>query len=236
MKATIDQLTSISIFANLKPEQIALLQSDSEIREYKSEETIMQEGDRLPAKLYAVAQGQLRVIKTATTGKETILRTLNVGEIFAAPALFGDLIAPAMVIAEGTVQVLNVKREALLNAIQANPEIALKMMAVLNHRLQQLHETVHGLVSERAIVRLARLIQETAIEQQIDITQSKTQSKVCLDLQSHYYIARRIGITHEESARLFKQLNAIVSYRRGGKVTVIDGQALNKIAQGSIDL
>lgn len=49
MKATIDQLTSISIFANLKPEQIALLQPDSEIREYESEETIMQEGDRLPA-------------------------------------------------------------------------------------------------------------------------------------------------------------------------------------------
>lgn len=232
MKATIEQLVNISIFADLKPEQIALLQPDSEIREYQSEEIIMQEGDRLPATLYAVAQGRLRVVKTATTGKETILRTLNVGEIFAAPALFGDSIAPAMVIAEGSAQVLNVKREALLNAIQANPEIALKMMAVLNHRLQQLHETVHGLVSERAIVRLARLIQETAIEQQIDITQPE----VCLDLQSHYYIARRIGITYEECVRLFKQLHAIVSYRRGGKVTVIDGQALNKIAQGSIDL
>ena len=179
----------------------------------------------------------MRVVKTATTGKETILRTLNVGDFFAAPALFGDLIAPAMVIAEGSVQVLNVKREALLNAIQANPEIALKMMAVLNHRLQQLHETVHGLVSERAIVRLARLIQETAIEQPIDMDQFDiNQSKVCLDLQSHYYIARRIGITYEECVRLFKQLQGIVSYRRGGKVTVIDAQALTKIAQGSIDL
>jgi len=232
MKATIEQLANISIFADLKPEQIALLQPDSEIREYQSEEIIMQEGDRLPATLYAVAQGRLRVVKTATTGKETILRTLNVGEIFAAPALFGDSIAPAMVIAEGSAQVLKVKREALLNAIQANPEIALKMMAVLNHRLQQLHETVHGLVSERAIVRLARLIQETAIEQQIDIAQPE----VCLDLQSHYYIARRIGITYEECVRLFKQLHAIASYRRGGKVTVSDGQALTKIAQGSIDL
>ncbi|MCY7283306.1 MAG: cyclic nucleotide-binding domain-containing protein, partial [Cyanobacteria bacterium CAN_BIN43] len=98
MKATIEQLANISIFADLKPEQIALLQPDSEIREYQSEEIIMQEGDRLPATLYAVAQGRLRVVKTATTGKETILRTLNIGEIFAAPALFGDSIAPAMVI------------------------------------------------------------------------------------------------------------------------------------------
>lgn len=228
MKATIEQLASISIFADLQPEQMALLQPDSEIRKYQAEETIMQEGDRLPAALYALTQGRLRVVKTATTGKETILRTLNVGEIFAAPALFGNAIAPAMVVAEAAVQVLTVKREALLKAIQANPEIALKMMAVLNQRLQQLHETVHGLVSERAIVRLARLIQDTAMEQQTDLTQPA----VWLDLQSHYYIARRIGITYEESVRLFKQLHGIVSYRRGGKIMVIDELALTKIAQG----
>jgi len=34
-----------------------------------------------------------RIVKTATTGKETILRTLPAGEIFAAPALLGDGIA-----------------------------------------------------------------------------------------------------------------------------------------------
>lgn len=232
MKATIEQLAHISIFANLKPEQLAQLQSDAEIRAYQSGETVMQEGDRLSAALYALVCGRLRVVKTAATGKETILRALSAGDIFAAPALFGEAIAPATVIAKGSVQVLKVQRETLLEAIQANPEIALSIMAVFNQRLQQLHETVHGLVSERAIVRLARLIQEAALEQQIDLSQPGGS----LDLQSHYHIARRIGITYEECVRLFRRLHAVVSYRRGGKITVINGQALNKIAQGSPEL
>jgi CRP-like cAMP-binding protein len=66
--------------------------------------------------------------------------------------------------AESEAQVLMVDRVALLAVIQANPEIALKMMAVFNQRLQQLHEMVHGLVSERALVRLARFIQYSAGE------------------------------------------------------------------------
>lgn len=231
MKATIEQLTLVSIFANLKSEQLGQLQPDAVVRNYQAGETVMQEGDLLPAALYVLIDGRLRVVKTATTGKETILRALNASEIFAAPALFGDRIAPATVIAEDSVQVLNVKREALLKAIQANPEIAFHMMAVLNQRLQQLHETVHGLVSERAIVRLARLIQTTAIEQHIDLNSPKAY----VNLQSHYHIARRIGITYEECVRLFKQLHGIVSYRRGGKITIIDQSALAAIAQGSAD-
>ena len=102
--------------------------------------------------------GSLRVAKTAAAGKETILRTLFQGDIFAAPALLGNGIAPATVTAETDVQVLTTEREFLLAAIRENPEIALRILAVFNQRLQQLHETVHGLVSERAIVRLARFI------------------------------------------------------------------------------
>ena len=109
--------------------------------------------------------GSRRVAKTATAGKETILGTLFQGDIFAAPALLGNGIAPATVTAETEVQVLTTEREFLLAAIRENPEIALRILAVFNQRLQQLHDTVHGLVSERAIVRLARFIHYFAVEQ-----------------------------------------------------------------------
>jgi CRP/FNR family cyclic AMP-dependent transcriptional regulator len=232
MKATIEQLAKVAIFTHLNPEQAAQLLPDAGVQHYQVGETIMQENDRLSAALYVLIEGKLRVVKTATTGKETLLRILSAGEFFAAPALFGKAIAPATVIAESSVQVLTVKRETLLKAIQVTPEIALSMMAVFNQRLQQLHETVHGLVSERAIVRLARLIQDSATEQQINPTQSGTE----VDLQSHYHMARRIGITYEECVRLFKQMQGIVSYRRGGKITILNPQALHNIAHGEIVL
>ncbi|HEY9878732.1 MAG TPA: Crp/Fnr family transcriptional regulator [Leptolyngbyaceae cyanobacterium] len=234
MKATLEQLASVAVFARLQPEQLVSLQSHAAIQSYQSGEIVMHEGDPLAARLYALLDGVLRVSKTATTGKETILRTLSQGDIFAAPALFGNGIAPATVTAEGAAHVLMVDRAALLQVIQASPEIALNMMAVYNQRLQQLHERIHGLVSERAMVRLTRFIQTAALEESAD---TFDQESLCLRSQHSYYeIARSIGITYEECVRLFKQLQAFVSYSRGGKITILDWQGLDAIAQGELEL
>jgi CRP-like cAMP-binding protein len=231
MKATVEQLASISVFTQLQPDQLASLQPHTTVQTYQTGEIVSHEGDRLPSRLYALINGLLRVSKTAISGKETILRTLVNGDIFAAPALFGNGIAPATVIAESDAQVLMVDREALLAVIQANPEIALKMMAVFNQRLQQLHEMVHGLVSERAIVRLARFIQYAAGE-----SNQVSEQGACLRLQLSYYeIARSIGITYEECVRLFRQLHAVVSYSRGGKITILDWAGLDAIAHGTVE-
>ncbi|MBE9109235.1 Crp/Fnr family transcriptional regulator [Nodosilinea sp. LEGE 07298] len=230
MKATISQLASISVFAHLQPEQLASLQTHAQVHTYQQGETVMHEGDTLAARLYALLDGLLRVSKTATTGKETILRTLSQGDIFAAPALFGNSIAPATVTAGSAVQVLTVDREALLQIIQANPAIALDMMSVYNQRLQRLHDRIHGLVSERAIVRLARFIQAAAQQERGNFGQP---GALCLRSHLSYYeLARSIGITYEECVRLFKQLQGVVAYSRGGKITVLNWQKLEAIALG----
>ncbi|MEH2369441.1 hypothetical protein [Nostoc sp.] len=48
----------------------------------------------------------------------------------------------------------------------------------------------------------------------------------------YYQIARSIGITYEECVRLFKQIQAGVTYQRGGKILVLDQMKLDAIAQG----
>jgi len=87
--------------------------------------------------------------QTATTGKETILRTLPAGEIFAAPALLGDGIT-ATVTAECDSQILTVERDALLEAIRQTPEIALRMLMVFNSRLQPMTQCMDWFLSERS--------------------------------------------------------------------------------------
>lgn len=66
----------------------------------------MHDGACLPGRFYALIKGLLRVSKVATSGKETILRTLSNGDISATPALFGNGIAPATVTAESESGVL----------------------------------------------------------------------------------------------------------------------------------
>ena len=100
---------------------------------------------------------------------------------------------------------------------------------VFNQRLQQLHDTVHGLVSERAIVRLSRLILYSASQ---DGTEQTAAGFVLKSKLSYYQIARSIGITYEECLRLIKSIKSIVAYSRGGKITILDKKALEEIAAG----
>jgi CRP-like cAMP-binding protein len=95
-----------------------------------------------------------------------------------------------------------------------------------------LHETVHGLVSERAIVRLARLIQYYAAESGIESSQNGEILKVKLP---YYRIARSIGITYEECVRLVKSLKSVVAYSRGGKITIVDAKKLESVASGNTE-
>jgi CRP-like cAMP-binding protein len=233
MQATVEQLSRILVFVDLTPPELERLQPHTQVQRYSKGEIVMHEGDRLPATLYALLSGSLQVVKTATTGKETILRTLPAGEIFAAPALLGDGIAPATVTAECDSQILMVERDALLEAIRQSPEIALRMLMIFNSRLQQLHDTVHGLVSERAIVRLVRLIQYLTSQYGTEPSSSGRRLKAKL---SYYQMARSIGITYEECVRMFKSLKSVVAYSRGGKITVLDAKELEAIASGTAQL
>ncbi|MFN6483499.1 MULTISPECIES: Crp/Fnr family transcriptional regulator [unclassified Nostoc] len=232
MQASLEQLSQIIVFAGLETVEKLSLQPYTQVQRHRKGEIILHEGDRLPAKLYAVVSGSIQVTKTATTGKETILRALAAGEIFAAPGLLGNGISPATVTAESDCEILTLERDILLKAIQENPEIALRMLMVFNSRIQQLHETVHGLVSERAIVRLARLIKYFAAESG---TESTSQGE-CLKVKLSYYrMARSSGITYEECVRLIKSLKSVIAYHRGGIITILNADKLAAIASGNID-
>ncbi len=118
MQASLEQVAQINVLAGLPLADQVSLQRHTLVQSYSKGEIILHEGDRLPAKLYAVVSGTIQITKTATTGKETILRNLADGEIFAAPALLGNGTSPATVMAESDCEILTVERDALLKAIQ----------------------------------------------------------------------------------------------------------------------
>ena len=215
--ASLAQLKQISVFQDVPKIELESLVTRSYVREYQRGEIVIQEGDRISAQLHALIIGTLEIKKTADSGKETLVRLIPPGEIFAAPAIFGNGISPATVICQMDSQVLTIDRDALLQAISQSPEISLRILEVFNQRLQQLHNTVHGLISERAIVRLIRLIQYYR-----DRDGSYTVAEGdCLNIKLPYYqIARSIGITYEECVRMFKKLKGIAIYKRGGTIII----------------
>ncbi|MBC1236208.1 Crp/Fnr family transcriptional regulator [Nostoc sp. 2RC] len=229
MQVTVEQLKQIPLLSGLELQQLLALQAHAMVKQYFPGEIILHEGDPLPGQLFAVLGGRIEIKKIAATGKETILRTLPAGEIFAATALLENGFAPATVVAQQNCKILMLERTALLALIHHTPEVALRIIAVLTERLQHLHQTVHGLVSERAIVRLAQYLKFSALTEGTEVTE---QGELLRSRLPYYQIARSIGITYEECVRLFKQIQSSVRYHRGGKILVLDRAKLDALAQG----
>lgn len=224
MYATVQQLEKVFVFSNLDSKILSQLVKASTVTLYQKGDVIIYEGDPFPVKLHAIIDGLLMVKKVAASGKETVLRQLYSGEMFAAPALFGDGIAPATVSALQASQIITIEKSALLTAIQSQPEIALQILQYFNQRLQEMHQTIHSLISEKAVVRLARLIQYTASQYGTQQTPAGAGLNQKLPYQQ---MARMIGITYEECVRIMKKdLAAIVKYDRGGAITIQDLAAL----------
>lgn len=233
MQVTAQDLRKISIFSRLDRGTLRVLETHAGVKVYDRGTMIFQAGDPLPAQLFAVFSGAVEIKKIATTGKETLFRILVAGEIFASPALFGNGIAPATAIAAQDCQILTIAREGLMEVMRHNPEVAFAMIAVLNDRIQTLHEILHSVVSERAIVRLAQLLLKTA-EKELQPNQILSEGRLQTPL-SYSQIARTIGITYEECVRLFKQLGPIVQYQRG-QITIVNLHPLQQLARGETDL
>ena len=220
--ASASQLQTITIFRNLDTLQINALLPFSYWQEYRPGEIIMREGEEIPHKLYCLIAGKLEIKKaSAITGKEAIIRLISGGELFAASAIFGNGMAPATVVCLHPSQVLTIEREALLAAIAQVPEISLNILSVYNDRLQQLHNTVQGLITEKPIIRLVKLLQYYYSYHGV----SSLKDKELLNISLNYsQISRSIGVSYEECVRLFKQLKEVVNYQRGGKIMIQDKQ------------
>ncbi|MEL6553398.1 MAG: Crp/Fnr family transcriptional regulator [Cyanobacteria bacterium J06621_11] len=224
---SIDCLAQLSILQDFKQDQLLSLGASAQLYSYKSDEIVFCEHDILPASLYILSSGSLHITRTARTGKEALFRTLQAGDIFAAPALVGDCIAPATVRASVPSEVVTIDRSAVVAAIGQSPAIALRILSVYNQRLQQMHNSLYGMVCERAIVRLIKLIKQQALEYGVEQTQA---GHDCLKQNLPYgQIAGRIGISYEECVRLSHRLKPMLTYKRGGKICVSDWLALDKL-------
>jgi CRP/FNR family transcriptional regulator, cyclic AMP receptor protein len=97
--AKVEQLAEVLVLKDLPTSNLIALQAHTTIYSYFEREVVVFEGDRLQTRLYILLQGSLQLTRMGTTGKETIIRTLSPNEIFAAPALVGNAIAPATITA-----------------------------------------------------------------------------------------------------------------------------------------
>lgn len=222
----VDLLAQIPIFSGLDAANMEAIARVAHMRTYDRGECLFLEGEPLPPCFHILAAGTVQILKCAHSGKETAIRLIQPGEIFAWASMLDKGIAPATARAMTPVRVIKIPKNELMSLLAADPAVAMRLLCTLSERLRDVHEQLHAVVSERARTRLARLI----------LRHQAKEGQTLSTALPHQVLARMAGITYEESVRIIGEWThttpPILAYGRGGKIAVLDVPALTTLAEG----
>jgi flavin reductase (DIM6/NTAB) family NADH-FMN oxidoreductase RutF len=123
-------LAESSVFGALPREQLDRLLAAGSEREYRDGETIYRTGD--PGnELFLILEGTVRILRG---GRE--VASFGPGELVGEVAVLDGRPRSADVVAEGEVRCLAVPRDALREAMEAEPQVAWELLAVVASRLR----------------------------------------------------------------------------------------------------
>ncbi len=228
MATTLD-LTQLDFFKGLDESELRHLAENARVRDFHTGHVLFHEAEPLEPTLRILMSGGLEIRKSASNGKETVVRLIRPNEIFAVAALFDRKVAPATVVASEKSQVLEIHLESIQAHLAENPGIAMKLLVAFAQRLRETQDALHAVVSERAKTRLAALLLRMLDRE------GGTRSPEGITLKTklpHGTLSRMVGITYEECVRLIREWchdPAILRYERGGVITVRDRKGLEAL-------
>ena len=109
-------------------------------------------------RLFFVAKGRLKVLKTSASGREHILRLLRPGDSFNEVAVFDGGPAPATVVAMEPATLYYLRRKDVLELLARHPTIAQQVTRYLAQQLRQIVSMVEDLSFKHVTARLAKLL------------------------------------------------------------------------------
>lgn len=128
-------------------------------RRYRSGNVVYREGDHADA-LYILTEGTLKMI--GANGEDFTLHLLESWEFFGNLAFVGEPVQRTTVEAVTDCRVIKIPRIFLERAVRVRPEVAYRVITLLEHRLVQHEELAGCLLPRRTEARLAALLPRLA--------------------------------------------------------------------------
>ena len=166
-----------------------------------------------------IDEGKVKIYKVSPSGKEHILHIFGGGEPFGEVPVFHGQPFPATAEALMNTTTLFFPRDRFVRMIEANPSIALGMLAVLSMRLRRFAGQIENLSLKEVPARLAGYLLYLSSEQQ-------GRDEVELDI-SKGQLASLLGTIPETLSRIFARMSeeGLIQVR-GRKIAILDRQGL----------
>lgn len=197
MHKTEKQLADILLFQALTPTQLKQLFQHVHWETFSKNKMIFNEGEKA-AKLFFLVRGRLKLYKLSKEGKEQILHIVKAGETFAEAPLFKGARFPAYCQALEKSEVGYINREHLIELIESDSTLAMRMLAILSQKLYLLSDLVENLSLKESRDRLLNYLH---------IQSKKLGGAKTIDLGiSKTVLANMIGTSRENLSRIMATL------------------------------
>ena len=154
-----DALMSTPLFAALDPEGAAALRSSLVERTVAKGEVLFAEGE--PGdRMYLILEGKVKLGRTSSDGRESLLLVLGPGEMFGELSLFdpGPRTSAATALTDAVVLALS--NEQLRPWLTGRPEVATALLQALARRLRRQNEAMADLVFSDVPGRVAKALMD----------------------------------------------------------------------------
>lgn len=180
--------------------------------------------------LYLVLEGQVRIYRTATDGREQTLALEGPGRPVAELPLFDGGPYPASAATTMPSRLAFLPRGEFEHAFRTDPEVASAVVRALGGRLRHLVQLVETISFRDVAARLAMLLADHA-----DRQGTAHPDGVRLDLdRTQEQLATEIGTARESVSRALKQLKAkgLVRLQQGSHFDLVSAARLRAWARG----
>jgi CRP/FNR family cyclic AMP-dependent transcriptional regulator len=155
-------LKGISIFSGLNDEELDILAQATSEKHVRVGERIVTQGEAGDS-LLLIRSGQVKIVLQPSSGEEIPLSMLGPDEFFGEMSLFDQQPRSATAIALLPSQIVEIHREPFLSEMQGSPEIALKILSEISHRMRNTDTMVRSFadkVSTEALGSLEGVLKE----------------------------------------------------------------------------
>jgi len=143
------------MFADLHADELQRISGLCKTQQLAAGEKLFRKSDSGDA-LYGIRRGQVRIETSASDGGRLTLKFLGPGELFGEVAVLDGQSRTADATAGEDSELFVLRREDLLEHLEREPRVAVKLIAVLCRRIRWMSERMEESVVQPLAVRLAR--------------------------------------------------------------------------------
>jgi CRP/FNR family transcriptional regulator len=218
----LETIKSIRFFQGL-PDDICARIAAISVTQTAPKDTLLFEAGGQANGFFAVISGRVKIFRTSPSGKEHILHVFGPGEAFGEVPVFQGTTFPASAQTLEESQTAFFPRRDFTGLIRKDPDMAMKMLALLSSRLRTLVNKVDDLSLKETPTRVAAYLLLLRSSQESDTFR--------LDLPKGQ-IAFYLGTIQETLSRIFKRFSeeGLITIN-GSEITVLDTARLRELAE-----